>query len=333
MKTGLSFLAGAATLAALGWWFGVGGVVAALRDASPRGLLAYLALSIAVVLLQAGRWALVSAAVGGATPFARLVAARLAGDSVASLLPLGRVSGDPLRAVLARTGDTTLSTATAGVAIDRLLEVVGNLLAVVVYVGVFSFATVGGTSARTSLALGAAVSVPFALTALLIVRLARGHRPLTPLYGARARRWLPRHGHWLDGIGRVEEHLVVFFRAHRRAFVIGLACSIVIEVIVALQYRALLGAFGVHLELPALLMVLFGGGMAHAVPTPAALGTLEAVQVMVVGASTGSTDLGFVVGVILRLHETLLILVGLAALAALGFSPTRLPTTRPVPSA
>ena len=332
MRSGLSLLAGVATLAALGWWFGVGGVVTALRAASPAGLLVYLALSIVVLLLQAGRWALVSAAVGGATPFARLVAARLAGDGVASLLPLARVSGDPLRAVLARTGDTRLSVATAGVAIDRLLELVGNLLAVVAYVGVFSLATVGGTSARTSLALGAAVMVPLALMAALVVRLARGSRPLAPLYGPRARRWLPRHGHWLDGLRRVEEHLATFFRAHHAACVVGLLASVLIEIVVIFQYRALLGAFGVDLALPALLMVLLGGGVARALPTPAALGTLEAVQVLAVGASTGRADLGFVVGVIVRLHETLLILVGLATLAALGVSPRRLPGVGQVPA-
>lgn len=333
MRSGLSLVAGVAILAALGWWFGIGGVVAALREASPAALLQYLGLSLVILLLQAGRWRLVAAAVGGETPFARLVAARLAGDGVASLLPLARVSGDPLRAVLARQGDTRLSAATAGVAIDRLLEVVGNLVAVVAYVGVFSLATVGGTSPRASLALGAAVLVPLALMAVLVLQLGSGYRPLAPLYGARARRWLPRHGHWLDGLRRVEEHLVTFFRAHRLTFLIGLGCSLLIELVVIFQYRALLGAFGVHLELPALLMVLLGGGVARALPTPAALGTLEAVQVLAVGASTGRADLGFVVAVIVRLHETLLILVGLATLSALGFSPIRLPMARRVPTA
>lgn len=331
MRSSLLFLAGAATLAGLAWWFGMQGVVASLRAASPAGLLVYLGLSVVVLLLQASRWALVSAAVGGATPFGRLVAARLAGDGISSLLPLASVSGDPLRAVLARTGDTHLSAATAGVAIDRLLEVVGNLLAVVTYLGVFSFAAVGASSSRTALALGATAMVPLALMLLLFVQLARGNRPLAPLYGPRVRLWVPRHGHWLDGLRRVEEHLADFFRTHRLAFVIGLICSILIEVGVVLQYRALLGAFGVHLDLPALLMVPLGGGLARTVPTPAALGTLEAVQVMAVGASTGNADLGFVVGIIVRLHETLLILVGLATLAALGFSPSRLPTARPAP--
>ena len=45
-----------------------------------------------------------------------------------------------------------------------------------------------------------------------------------------------------------------------------------------------------------------------------------------VGATTGRADLGFVVGVIMRLHETLLVVAGMVALSLLGFSPARLPT-------
>lgn len=333
MRGGLSLLAGAALLAALAWWFGIGGVVAALRAASPAGLCAYLAWSLVVLSLQTARWGLVAAAVGGGPSLARLAAARLAGDGVAGLLPLARVAGDPLRALLARRGATPLATASAGVAIDRLLELVGNLLAVVAYVAVFSLAAVDDALPHAAMAIGVAVLVPLALTAALIGQLARGRRPLAPLHGARARRWLPRHGHWLDGLGRVEEHLVAFFRTHRAAFVLGLALSILVELAVILQYRALLGAFGVHLPLPALLMVLLGGGVARALPTPAALGALEAVQVLAVGASTGRADLGFVVGVIVRLHETLLILIGLVALSAFGVSPTRLPLGRRAPAA
>ena len=53
LKGGLSLLAGVAVLVALAWWFGIGGVVAALRDASPRGLVIYLLFSIVVLALQA----------------------------------------------------------------------------------------------------------------------------------------------------------------------------------------------------------------------------------------------------------------------------------------
>ena len=333
LRSGVSLLAGAAMLAALAWWFGIGGVVAALRDASPAGLATYLALSLAVLLLQAARWRAMAAAVDAPIGLGRAMSARLAGDGVASLLPLARVAGDPLRAVLACQGDTRLSASTAGVAIDRLLELIGNVLAVITYVAIFSAASVGAASPRASLALGGAMLALLVALALLVVRLARGGRPLALLYGPRVRGWLGRRAGWLDGLRRVEDHLLDFFAAHRATFVAGIVFTVVIELVVVLQYDALFGAFGVHLELPVLLMVLLGGGVARAVPTPGALGTLEAAQVLTLGATTGRADLGFVVGVIMRLHETLLALAGLAALSALGFSPSRLPAaSRQVPT-
>ncbi|MBX3025151.1 flippase-like domain-containing protein [bacterium] len=327
VKGGVPLLLGAALLAALAWWFGLGGALAALRHASPRGLVEYAAWSAVVLGLQAGRWRVMAAAVGAPVGVGRIAAARLAGDGVASLLPLARVGGDPLRAVLARAGATPLASASAGVAIDRLLEVIGNLLAVAAYLAVFS-AAMAGTSARATWLVGAGVAALLVLLAALVVRLGRGGRPLAPLYGSRARRWVGRHAGWLDGLRRVEDHLLGFFAAHRATFVAGIALTALIELVVVLQYRALLGAFGLDLELPVLLMVLLGGGMARAVPTPAALGALEATQVLAVGATTGRADLGFVVGVILRLHETLFVLIGLLALSLLGVSPARLPTAR-----
>lgn len=324
MKSTISLIAGAAVLAGLGWWFGLSGVIEALHRAQPLGLLAYAGWSALVVLVVVGRWRLVAAAVGGHVGLGRLAGARLAGDAAGSLLPLARVAGDPLRAVLVRGEGTPLSTATAGVAIDRLLEVTGNLLAVIAYVSIFSLATAERDAGAAPRTLAVAMAVLLVLLGALYYRLARGQRPMAPLYGARARRLLPGRGHWFDGIRRVEEHLLDFFRAHRATFLAGLALSVVAELVIILQYRALLGAFGVRLELPVLLLVLLGGGVARAVPTPAALGALEATQVMAVGAATGNPELGFVVGLIVRLHETLLVVVGVAALAALGVSPSRL---------
>ena len=51
---------------------------------------------------------------------------------------------------------------------------------------------------------------------------------------------------------------------------------------------------------------------------------LEAAQVAVVGAAAGRPDIGFVVGVIVRLHETLLLALGLLVLSYQGMSLARL---------
>lgn len=315
MRGWLALLAGAGLFALLAWGFGLDGVLAALRRASPAGLATYALISGTVVLLLATRWQLVARAVGNDRPLARFAPARLAGDAVAALLPFARVGGDPLRAVLAREPGAPLAPATAGVAVDRLLELLGNMLAVITYVSVFALSR-HASSAAAPVALGAVMVVLLVLLVAQLVALGRGHRPLAVL--DRLRRRVPRLGRWIAGLERVEAHLIAFFAARRRVFLAGCALALCTELLIVAQYHALLAAFGVRVELPVLLLVLLGGGLARAVPTPGALGALEGAQVLAVGAATGRAELGFVIGVLVRLHETVLLLAGLGALALLG---------------
>src|SRR5215470_3505004 len=169
-------------LAALYWWFGLEPIVQAFSHVSARGLAVYLLLSALVVLGYALRWRMVAGAVGGRPPLAQLVAARLAGDAVSALVPSARLAGEPVRVALARGGGST-ARSTAAVAIDRILEVIGNMLAVVAYAAIFC--TVRGASwgGSAPLALAAAMLLPLAAMAVLVVRLRRRGRPFAWLYG------------------------------------------------------------------------------------------------------------------------------------------------------
>ena len=311
-------------LAALAWWFGLQSVGRTLAHASARGLTGYALLTAMVVVGYALRWRMVAHAVGGNPPLGRLVSGRLAGDAIGALVPSARLAGEPLRVALARGPGTSTAQAAAGVALDRLLEVIGNMLAVIAYVALFCAArgvTRGGPG--PPLLAGVMVLLLIALAALL-VRVRLGGRPLEPFYGVRARALAPRLVAWMDGLRHVEDHLARFLREHPRAFLLGVLGSALVEAMTVAQYHALLAAFGVVLDLPTLVFVLLGSGAARAVPAPAALGALEAAQVAVVGAVAGRPDLGFVVGVIVRLHETLLLALGLAALSYQGVSLARL---------
>jgi hypothetical protein len=198
------------------------------------------------------------------------------------------------------------------------------MLAVVAYVAVFCATRGTDWGGRTPLALAAVMALLLVALVALLFRLRRGDRPLAALYGARARGLAPRLVAWMDGLRHVEEHLARFFHQHPRAVLVGVLGSLGIEAVTIAQYHVLLAAFGIALDLPTLLLVLLGGGLANAAPVPAGLGALEAVQVAVVGTAAARPDLGFVVGVIIRLHETLLLAVGLGALAYQGVSLARL---------
>ena len=311
-------------LAALCWWFGLEPLAQALSRASASGLAAYGLITALVVLGYALRWRLVARAVGDDPPLGRLMAARLAGDALGSLVPSAKLAGEPLRVALVRGDGTPTAQAAAGVAIDRLLEVIGNTLAVIAYVALFGVLRGAAHVGHARVAIAAVMGALLVALAALIVRLRRGTRPFAPLYGPRARVLAPRLVAWMDGLHQVEEHLGRFFRQHPRAFLTGVLGSGLIEILCVAQYHALLAAFGIALELPTLLLVLMGSGVAGAVPTPAGLGALEAVQVAVVGAAAGRPDLGFVVGAIVRLHETLLLALGLLVLSYRGVSLARL---------
>jgi hypothetical protein len=64
------------------------------------------------------------------------------------------------------------------------------------------------------------------------------------------------------------------------------------------------------------LLSSIGIGVARVVPVSAALGSLEATQVGIFALGGRTAALGLTVGLVLRIAETLWILVGLACLAA-----------------
>jgi uncharacterized membrane protein YbhN (UPF0104 family) len=304
-------------LAALFAWFGVDEIAATLRDASPSGLLLYAGLSAAVVVAYSARWWLLTRTVGAPMSLRRCIAARLAGDAVGSVVPSAKLAGEPLRIVAVRAGGQPLAAATAGVGLDRMLELIGNTVAVIAYIAIFALWRGGGELARhpVPIVLGMLALLGALLSPVLCVRL--GYPALAPLHLGRLRR-VARLRPWLERLERLEAHLEHVFARRPRVFLVGVLASLATEIVIVAQYHALLAAFGIGLDLPTLLLVVLGGGLARAIPTPGGLGGLEATQTLLVGTASGRPDLGFVVGLLVRLHETLLLGLGLAALVWLG---------------
>jgi uncharacterized membrane protein YbhN (UPF0104 family) len=78
------------------------------------------------------------------------------------------------------------------------------------------------------------------------------------------------------------------------------------------------------LSLPTLVGVMVGMGIAQLLPIPAALGSLEATEVGIVSLAGGGAPLGLAVGLLIRLRESLWIVVGLVTLYVEGVSWRRL---------
>jgi uncharacterized protein (TIRG00374 family) len=324
MKTLLRLFAGIAIIALLLWCFGTAGLVEAIANLRPFYLGVYLLLAVAVLVGYSLRWRLVARAVGRTPSLGRLFATRLAGDAIGNLVPSGKLAGEPLRIALLRANGVGGAEASAGVAMDRLLELIGNVLSVVAYTMVFWLARGEGVPERPLQLLVGIVAVAMAGIGAPLVLWSRNLRPFAFLYGERARRAFPRFRSWMEALERTEDHLIAFLRDHPQALLRGVLASVAIETLIVVEYHFLLASFGVSIGLPALLLVILGSGVARAAPTPAGLGALEATQVGALSLVGGRPEVGLVVGLVLRLHETFWMMIGLSALYAQGGTLGRL---------
>lgn len=297
--------------------FGLDGLADAFARLSPARLLLYFAFTATVILGYSLRWQLVARSLGTRLGLMRFAAARLAGDAVGNLVPSAGLAGDSVRAAIISARGVEGAVATAGVALDRVLETTSNILCALLYVSVFSMTHQGEGSVS---AVAIVLVVALAALGVPLVMLRRGQRPLWIIYTLLGERQPP----WLAAVRRTEGHLIRVFQEHPSALMLGLLLSFGVEALVLCQYHFLLSAFGIAADLPTLMLVLVGTGMARAVPTPAALGTLEGGQVAVFALAEGAPAIGFVSGMIIRMHETLMMLAGLVALSSNGLSLARL---------
>ena len=285
-------------------------------------LFAYAGAAVAVVLGYSLRWRLVMQATAKLPPLRRLVAARLAGDAVGALLPGGKIGGDPVRIALTAGDGRGGVRASASVAIDRVMELFSNSVCAIVYVSIFSVTRVEAAPGA-SLVLLATLRCPLLALLALVGVLRAQRRPFTPAAGvagaARARGCAVCSTRAANGgpADRVLSRSSAALRAR-------LAGSLLIELAIIGEYHFLLAAFGITLDLPTLLVVVLASGLSRIVPTPGGWGRSKPARSTVLGLASGRPEVGFVVGMVLRLHETLWTLVGVLLLVTQGMSFARL---------
>jgi len=276
---------------------------------------AYLGLMTVTVSLLALRWRRVLESVGVSLPLLRLMQLWLAARAVGSLIPSGTLAGEPVRAYLLRAGAVPSPLAAGTVALDRTLELAGNMIA-------------GPVCVATALALGAgslagamvaALTAGSGLAVLIFVyeRARRGAPALVTLLGPTS--WGGGRPNSVIAIARghaakTDAALQQLVAAHPRLVPIGVALSLVIECVQLAEIALLYTVFGLIVPLPLLLLSSVGIGVARVIPVSASLGSLEATQIGIFALGGRTVGLGLSVGLVLRLAETFRILVGLVCL-------------------
>lgn len=295
-------------------WSVFGDSRAALGQLALTRLPLYLGVVLVIIVLRALRWRIVLERLGIALGLARLARLWLAGRAVGSLIPSATLAGEPVRAELLRSSGVPRATAAGAVALDRSLELVGNMIVGPAYIGT---ALVLGAGSRAGALLATAGALTgIATFAFVYLRSAQRRPALVALVahaGLDRSRWLRALGRHAAPADEALQHLIA---AHPGLVPSGIALSLAIECLQLGELAALFALFGLAVPLPLFLLSSVGIGVARVVPVTAALGSLEATQVGIFVLGGRTLALGLTVGLALRLAETLWILVGLACLAA-----------------
>jgi uncharacterized protein (TIRG00374 family) len=294
-------------------WANLGEGRAALGHVSLARLPIYFGLSLTVMVLRALRWRLVLRRMGVDLGLVHLGRLWLAGRAAGSLIPSGTFAGEPVRAELLRASGVPLATAAGAVALDRALELCGNMVAGPASVGAALAFGVGSRLAVVLMTLLAAFGLGTFI--FVYVRAARGRPAIVTLFPLRhlARfRVLERP---IAQLRRADAAFRDLVGAHPGLVPAGVGFSLAIECVQLLELAALFMVFGLAIPLSLLLLSSFGIGVARVVPVSAALGSLEATQVGIFALGGRTLGLGLAVGLVLRVAETFWILAGLACLA------------------
>jgi uncharacterized protein (TIRG00374 family) len=310
----LAFLALAGCGAVYVIWANLGEGRAALGHVSLARIPLYFSLSLTVMLLRALRWRLVLRRMGVDLGLARLGQLWLAGRAAGSLIPSGTFASEPVRAELLRTSGVPIAVAAGSVALDRALELCGNMIAGPASVGA---ALVFGAGSQLAVVLTCALAAFGLGTFVFIyVRAARGRPAIMGIFPVRRLARFQVLARPVSYAERADAALHGLITAHPRLVPAGIGFSLLIECAQLVELYVLFTVFGLFIPVAMLLLSSIGIGIARVIPVSAALGSLEATQVGIFTLGGRTLALGLAVGLVLRLAETFWILAGLACLAA-----------------
>ena len=289
----------------------VASVLGALEGLHLMQVAALLVLNAAVILCLTWRWWVILRAQGANVPFLTLAGYRLAAFGVSYFTPGPQVGGETLQVAFGqRRHGVSGPTATAAVVLDRGIDFVVNLGVLIAGLatasrGTLPGVTLGGVSVVGLGLLGLAVG--------FVLAVGMGNRPLhavlTRLRDERDE--VSRRRAIIDFIIQSEAEAARFCREQPGTVLMALFVSAVVWVLMLAELGLALHALGLVLTPTQVAAVLVAMRIAFMLPSPGALGTLEAGQVLVFQAMGLDPAAGLGLSLIIRARDVLFGVVGL----------------------
>lgn len=263
------------------WWafrqIPLGQVSRILQGMEMPQLLLWLGFNAGLLVLMNGRWWLILRVFGFRVSFPALTRYRLAAFSISYFTPGPQFGGEPLQVLaLYKRHQVPVTTATASVSLDRLLDLIAN----------FSFLAFGAALALSGSWFpaewrSAGLSLSFGLLVFplvyLILMLA-GQKPLTALTV-----WLPGRlasTRLVRAIHETEKQMSFFCVYEPRTVLVASVASLAVWTGMVMEYWLLTRIVGLELSFIQAISALVAARLALLTPLPGGLGAMEASQLL-----------------------------------------------------
>lgn len=260
----------------------------------------------AVLLALNGRWWYILRGYGCEVPFLTLMSYRLVAFGISYFTPGPHFGGEPAQVYLVeRFHATPRPVAVAAVALDKSLELLIN----------FAFLVIGVLVMAQGQIFGGVVGWETAVFAVLLLCVptgfllatGSGYQPLSGLWQAGSFAMQPGfHGRWQARLQRVEGQIAHFCRTSPYYFGAAVGMSLLGWAAMIAEFWLMSAFLGVQLSGVQLLVVLTAARAAILLPSPGALGTLEASQVWAFGGMGLETAVALSLSLLIRARDVMI---------------------------
>jgi uncharacterized membrane protein YbhN (UPF0104 family) len=314
----------------------LGEVWAQLSQLRPDQIALLVAANVLVLATFSARWWILLFAQGYALPYHRLMGYRLATFAVSYFTPGPHFGGEPLQVYLvSRRHAVPPAVSLAAVVLDKLIEMIFNFTFIVLG-ALFVLQWHRGTAQQLQLGPAAAFGLLFMLPVAILGALAMGRHPLSrPLAGS-LRLWqavthkrvpdaasdfapdsaFGRISHFVITLRESEDLGARLFRRRPGLLAAAVLVSIVSWLAIIGEFWLMAYVLGLGLSQPAALFALLAARAAILLPLPAAVGALEASQVLAMAGLGLPAAYGISLSLLIRGRDVLLGLAGLGLAAS-----------------
>ena len=318
----ISIIVGLAIFILVFWRIGLTKIIIILSLISPLKFLLLLCIMLFAIFFSVLKWKIILKTQGYDISFIKLFFIKLVGYSVSYIIPSANLGGEPVRAIiLKKESDIPITKSIASVIVDKSLELtVGFLfLLLAVFLLLINYTLPKNTIAVLLFAVGFFLIMLYLFyTKTLsnkgffssIIRFFRIDR-ISYIKNIK------------KGIENTEKQVSRFFRKQKKASLITITLSVIMQIILVINYKLILSFLGYNITITQALLILSLSSFAYLIPIPGAIGTYELTMAVIFTLLGIGAETGVAFSLIIRCLNIVIVSIGMIFLSHFGIKLTK----------